>query len=355
MLAAIALLSAGAIAYELLLTRLFAITLWHHFAYMVISLALLGYGASGTFLVFARRFLLPRFGLSFAGLAAAFGVTAIGCSALAWRAPFNPLEIIWDWRQQLYLGAMYLTLAVPFFAAASAIGLSLSSRPAPIAAVYRADLVGAGVGAPAVVLAMFVLPPEDCLRLLAAAGFLSAALALAADGRRRLAVAAACLAVPVALAWPSAWLKPVPSPYKALSLALTVPGTRIIAERSSPLGRLTVIESRGVPLRHAPGLSLAASAAPPEQLGIFTDGDGMTAVSRFSGDDASLRVSRPADSCAALPPARPAGNAGAWCRRRRRRADGPPPPGAAHRCGGTQWRPRGPRARRFRSLRGADL
>ena len=51
LLAAVSLVSAAAIAYEILLTRLFAIALWHHFVYMIISLALLGYGASGTFLV----------------------------------------------------------------------------------------------------------------------------------------------------------------------------------------------------------------------------------------------------------------------------------------------------------------
>jgi len=90
LLAAIALLSAAAIAYELLLTRLFAITLWHHFAYMVISLALLGYGASGTLLVFARHLLLKRFSLSFAAFATAFGVTAVGSTALAWRGRSIP-------------------------------------------------------------------------------------------------------------------------------------------------------------------------------------------------------------------------------------------------------------------------
>ena len=37
---AIALLSACALGYEVLLTRLFSITLWHHFAYMIISAAL---------------------------------------------------------------------------------------------------------------------------------------------------------------------------------------------------------------------------------------------------------------------------------------------------------------------------
>ena len=79
MLAAVSLLSAAAVAYEILLTRLFAIALWHHFAYMIISLALLGYGASGTLLVFVKRRLLARFGASFTALAVSFGVAAIGC------------------------------------------------------------------------------------------------------------------------------------------------------------------------------------------------------------------------------------------------------------------------------------
>jgi hypothetical protein len=53
---AISLVSAGALAYEVLLIRLFSIIQWHHFAYMAISIALLGYGASGSFLaVFQDR------------------------------------------------------------------------------------------------------------------------------------------------------------------------------------------------------------------------------------------------------------------------------------------------------------
>ena len=44
-LIAIALISGAALAFEILLMRLFSIVLWHHFAYMIISLALLGYGA----------------------------------------------------------------------------------------------------------------------------------------------------------------------------------------------------------------------------------------------------------------------------------------------------------------------
>ncbi len=288
LLAAVSLLSLAAIAYEILLTRLFAIALWHHYVYMIISLALLGYGASGTFLVFVKHRLAPRFGASFAGFAVLFGVSAIGCYVLARRLPFNPLEVIWDWRQQVYLAVMYLTLAVPFFAAASAIALGFAVWPGRIGAIYRADLTGAGAGALAIVAALFVLPPEDCLRVIAAGSFGAAALAMSGTGSRRAALWIVVLAVPATLAWPATWLTPMPSPYKGLSLALSVPEARVIAERSGPLGRLSVIESPRVPLRIAPGLSLATTLAPPAQLGVFTDGEGATAITRFTGELAAL-------------------------------------------------------------------
>ena len=60
-LLAIAIISASALAYEVLLMRLFSIIQWHHFAYMIISLALLGYGVSGVFLALNRDALQRRF------------------------------------------------------------------------------------------------------------------------------------------------------------------------------------------------------------------------------------------------------------------------------------------------------
>ena len=50
LLLAVAGLSAATLAYEILLMRLLSISQWHHLAYMIISLALLGYGASWRFL-----------------------------------------------------------------------------------------------------------------------------------------------------------------------------------------------------------------------------------------------------------------------------------------------------------------
>ena len=52
---ALAIISCAILAYEVLLTRLFAIVQWHHFAFMAISIALLGFGVSGAALALWRR------------------------------------------------------------------------------------------------------------------------------------------------------------------------------------------------------------------------------------------------------------------------------------------------------------
>ena len=111
----IALLSASALAYEILLMRLFSIIQWHHFAYMIISLALLGYGVSGTFLSLNSRRLLNNFPQVFVINILLFGISALVCYLLAQQIPFNPQEILWDARQPWYLLFLYLMLALPFF------------------------------------------------------------------------------------------------------------------------------------------------------------------------------------------------------------------------------------------------
>ena len=84
----VALISAGALAYELLLLRLFSIIQWHHFAYMAISLAMLGIGASGTFLALLQGRLLPHFRILYIACLAVFGPATVGCVELGER-PLN--------------------------------------------------------------------------------------------------------------------------------------------------------------------------------------------------------------------------------------------------------------------------
>lgn len=287
-LLAVALVSAGVLAYEVLLARLFSIIQWYHFAYMVISVALLGYGASGTFLALARDRLGARAEAGFARFAALFGVTAVACFALAERLPFNPLELIWDPRQLLYLLALYAILIVPFFCGAVCIGLALTHFALPVGRIYRADLMGAGIGALGILGLLFLLMPSRALELVGALGLAAAALASLGARARVPALLYALGAVAIAFALPPAWTALHLSPYKGLSHALRVPGAVVEAERSSPLGLLSVVRSPEVPFRHAPGLSLNNVIEPPAQIGVFTDGDGLSPITAFDGDLAPL-------------------------------------------------------------------
>lgn len=284
-LLALALVSAGALSYEILLTRLFSIIQWHHFAYMTIGLAMLGYGVSGTVLTLLRVRLLPHYGAVFAACAAAFGVCAVGAFLFAQRLPFNPLEIFWDPRQPFYLLLLYLLLAVPFMFAASCIGLTFAQHGTAAHRIYSFDLLGAASGCLLIVLLLFLLPPLAALRLVGLLGLMAAALAVWHFRLRPgwLLPVLAIIAIAITVALPYSWTELHISPYKSLRQTLLIPEARVVEESSSPLGLLTVVESIRVPFRHAPGLSLNVVQEPPPQLAIFIDGDSLSALTRFDG------------------------------------------------------------------------
>ncbi len=285
----VALISAAALATEVLLSRLFAIVHWYHFAYMIISLALLGFGASGTFLTIARSRLAGHFETAYLANAACFGLLALASPLLARTLPFQADALLWDPWQPLWLALVYLVLSMPFFFAANAIGLTLTVYHRRAGQVYAADLAGAGLGALAAVALLSFAWPETALRLTAATGLLAVLV-----GALELRVAplkwagAALVAIAALAALPGSILRFEPGPYKSLSRALQIDGASAILERSGQLGRLTVVASPRVPFRHAPGLSLFSTGEPPPQLGLFSDGEGFQAITSGSEDPERL-------------------------------------------------------------------
>jgi SAM-dependent methyltransferase len=281
----ILLVSAMALSYEILLMRLFSIVQYHHFAYMVISLALLGYAGSGTFLAFFRQQLLHRFSLSLITNTTLMGIAAVACFFGGQHLLFNPDEIFWDSRHWLKLFALYLLLALPFFFGANCIALTFSRFRQRISEIYAADLFGAGLGSVCVIGAFFFLFPQKLLLLL---GSMIMAVGAVAWLELRLQPRWLALsfvgAAAIFFMLPSAWTQVAISPYKGLSQQLRISGSKIIEERSSPLALLSVVESSLVPLRYAPGLGLTAEREPPEQLGMFMDGDSMSVITRFPDD-----------------------------------------------------------------------
>ncbi len=272
--AAVALISGAALGYELLLLRFFALMYWHHFAHLIISIALLGIGVSGTVLTLFQARMAARFHQVFSGSALLFALTLPAAITLGGRLGFNPPELIWDWNQGWRLGAMFLLAALPFFWAGLCIGLTLRCAPLETGRIYRADLAGAGGGALLMMALLFVLSPAQSVRVAALAAVGAALLGgrRACTGTRWQSMCPAAAGVLLTLLWPTAWLSPPVSPFKALSQTLQIPGMTIASETRSPAGTFTALMSDSLPFRSAPGLSMLAPSGPPAQIALFHDG-----------------------------------------------------------------------------------
>ena len=141
------LLSLATLLLELALTRVLSVSLWYHFGFLVISTALLGFGASGVVLALwehLREKSNLDFGLGVCGLA--FALCVAFSFWLMQLIPFDPFSVAVDHRQFYLMPIYFLLVALPFFCSGLAISLLLARGSSEINRLYAFDLVGAGVG-----------------------------------------------------------------------------------------------------------------------------------------------------------------------------------------------------------------
>ncbi len=317
----VAALAAATMLLETSLTRLLAVAQFYHFAFLVVSLALLGFGASGSLLAIAPRLsrgpLLPL--LAWCGVA--FAATTALAYGLVNLLPFDSYSIAWDRRQVALFVLYYLGLTLPFLAAGIGIGAALAASSGRSHRIYAANLLGSAAGvllAPAVLalagvpgaalasglLALapaltlrsddfsrpalppplrsddfsrpsprsddFSRPTRYALRVLATIGLLGlialSALNLTGHGVLGLTL----------------------SPYKGLAYAQRYPGSHLVYGRWNAISRVDVLADAGT--RLLPGLSYTYNGPPPHQLGLSVDGDSMmpvplTAPAQFEAAD----------------------------------------------------------------------
>lgn len=267
----ITLSSLSSLAFELLLTRVFSITLWYHFAFMVVSIAMLGFAASGTLLAVAPGLKSPgHIGWYALGLAAALpaGFT------LANLVRFDPVRLAWERGEILQILFTYLFLALPFFCTGLVITTAFSVFSERAGLLYGADLIGAGIGSVGVLPLLGLFPPEEVVLILSL--LVTAATAIFGGWRLRLAASLLSVVTVVLLTLHPAAMKPRISPYKGLEAALRYPGAASLATYPTPFARIDTFVSPAV--RYAPGLSLRYLDKLPEQIGISIDAGAVNAV-----------------------------------------------------------------------------
>ncbi len=283
----VAAVSAILIAYQILLIRLLSIQYWSHFAYLIISVAMVGFGASGTFLVFFRRRISDRLTESLLASSLLLGPVLWMNYLLAQVLAFNPLMILWQASEILRFGALCLLLSLPFFLGATGIGLCLvTAPPASIPKLYFANLAGSGIGCLLILPAFFLLGPREILFSLSLASC-GAGLFASATGRGRAAAAAALVVLCILYGFWFRNIPPAQSPFKDLAQACRLPAAQKEVERFGPLGLLTVVG--GPSYHYLPDLALNCPFPVPEQKGLFLDGNTVDAIHRFSGELKTLR------------------------------------------------------------------
>ena len=143
--AAISLTSFSALLLELALTRLFSVVLFYHFAFLAISVALLGLGAGGVFAYLCESWLTGFETRRLAATLASGNAIAILFTLLV--ALHVPVSLDLSRGNLFHLTEMYLTSAVPFFFTGLIFSVVFAREAQQVTRLYGADLAG-GAGLP---------------------------------------------------------------------------------------------------------------------------------------------------------------------------------------------------------------
>ena len=279
-LAAIFLISSATLCLEISLTRYFSVSQHYHFAFWVVSIAFMGYGASGSFLTLFKSFSSVDRDTFLSYSSFIYSLTILLSFLLCNSVPFDFISISWDKNQIFFVFLYYFLLCVPFFFAGLTISFAVSRVPRLVNRIYFSDLFGAGTGT---LIALFVFLLKGDRGVIIFCSFLALFSSFLFSWRRRftfrfLLLCLMSVEIVLFLSSPS-WLSFRISPYKALPIALKYPQAKHLLTRWNSISRVDIIDSPAI--RFAPGLSLLYEKELPPQLGLSTDGGELSAITRL--------------------------------------------------------------------------
>ena len=194
--AGIASVSAALLMTELALTRIFSVTMYYHFAFLAISIALFGLSASGVFVYVMRQRL--------AGVATrellATGALAHALATLVALACLVRIRVGLNYTpgNLLLMLAIYTLAALPFFAGGAVVSLAFARLSERVNVVYAADLLGAALGCLILIPLLNSLGAPGVVIVAAVLAAVAAVLFTPPASRRRMVLAAAIVcAAPV--------------------------------------------------------------------------------------------------------------------------------------------------------------
>jgi hypothetical protein len=270
----IGLCSVGVLMQEILLTRIFSLTIWYHLAYLTISTALLGFAAAGSLLARKPEWLTSGGRTLSAWSAAGAGIALLVAMAWLGPRPINPSALQGaPWTMFVGLLGYYVAVALPFMLGGIAVAAPLAAHAAHADRLYAADLLGAGLGCLAAVAALTFIDGATAL-FVCAAIFAAGAICYAPRAAQRLAFTALALGLLLGAPLADRVIEFLPAPSKALGNALRKPETEVFTTRWSPVNRVDVyrVGDRRGGWWAANGLSRSYRGKPPRTMTIQYDG-----------------------------------------------------------------------------------
>jgi SAM-dependent methyltransferase len=261
------LITLSGLVFEVALTRIYSATIWYHFAFVAVSVALLGWGLGG----FALHLVRSRIRTSLdaaAGLTLLYAAAIPVCLGVLVRFPFT-LE-----RLPLY----FVAPLVPFFLAGMALSMIFDLNRARAGSLYFADLVGASIGALGVTLLLQTLGGETAVLVAAVAPCIAAALLSSHRAVRTLAgVGAAAMGLLAFSGAGDSTFQIVPSPLKAMRRQMDERASATIAQRGwNAYSRIDAVEG----------------FEPPYLARLYIDSDAWTSILGWDGRIESVQDMR---------------------------------------------------------------
>jgi len=149
LLAGLALASFAALLLELGLTRLFSVVLFYHFAFLAISIALLGLGAGGVFAYLWKSHLAEIETRRLASILCV--INAVTILIVLEIVLHVPVSLNVSAKNFLRLTILYLVSAIPFFLTGLLFSVVFARETALIPRLYGADLCGGAMACLAIV------------------------------------------------------------------------------------------------------------------------------------------------------------------------------------------------------------
>jgi predicted membrane-bound spermidine synthase len=254
------LVTLSGLMFEIGLTRIFSATIWYHFAFVAISVALLGWGLGGFALHLVRR------RVAFSRDRAALFTFLYGLSLplalwLIVRSPFHPDRL-----------AFYFAVSlVPFFLAGVTLSMLFTLGRENAGRLYFADLLGASLGALAVTF-LLLLGGENAILAVSIAPFVAAAL-FARRFRVPSAVAVLLVLAAIGVNERTQLFKIRSAPTKGLYRhRAAAPGSEIALTGWNAYSRIDAVTGLGSPF----------------VARLYIDSDAWTNILEWDGDVASL-------------------------------------------------------------------